>query len=204
MRVVAGSATLARSFTQGVKGAGSLGANNGLSATDQLAIAGDASRARIVSTIGAELQPALEAIWLIDSEAQIGFRGSLAGGVKGPHKLGPDKGAVAFDGEVAFKLDKATNTYKPYNGPQGYDADYFIVSDKLASNPVFAGQRYRNVLDLDKSLGSTFGSTHHSMLRNPVLSRMKADPLEFIIRTEAETAKLLGKSDAQYYFLKGR
>lgn len=42
----------------------------------------------------------------------------------------------------------------------------------------------------------------NNMLKNPVLSEMKDEPLGFIIRTTAENNKLLAKPDAQYYFIK--
>ncbi|WP_202112982.1 hypothetical protein [Gilliamella sp. Lep-s35] len=50
----------------------------------------------------------------LDPNAQIGFRGSAATGVKGPHK-----GNVPFD-------------------PQNFDIDVFVVSDKLYDSDVFS------------------------------------------------------------------
>jgi hypothetical protein len=173
-----------------------------LSLEDSLVLRGDASRAAIVQAIGDAAQPSIEAILKLDPNAQIGFRGSLASGLKGEHKLGSNLERVAFDGDVAYKVDSRTGAPIPYKGPQGYDADFFIVSEKLASEPIFAGERYRDVLDFDRSLKTTFSSMRTSMAQNPALSGMKVGNPEFIIRTPAETAKLLSKSDSQYYFLK--
>jgi hypothetical protein len=128
-----------------------LGNANGLrlSFEDNLVIQGDAARARIVQTIGDAAQPSLEKILGLDPNARVGFRGSLVDGLKNDTKLGVNGELVAFDGIVAIKGDK------PYRGPQGYDADFFVVSDDLAAQ--FAKRTYfKDITKLDGSLKSTF------------------------------------------------
>ncbi len=92
-----------------------------LSLEDALVLQGDASRARIVQTIGEAAQPSVKALFALDPEARVGFRGSLANGLKNDTKLGPNGERVPFDGIVATKNGKT------YTGPQGYDADFFVV-----------------------------------------------------------------------------
>jgi RHS repeat-associated protein len=114
---------LSRSFNNAANGAKKMP----LSFEDSLVVRGDASRARIVQTIADAAQPSLESILKLDPNARIGFRGSLVDGLKNHTKLGMNGERVAFDGIVATKKGV------PYNGPQGYDADFFVVSDDLAA-----------------------------------------------------------------------
>ena len=170
-------------------------------ATDKIVTIGNAKRAKIVSALGDHLQPVFDKILALDPKALIGLRGSLASGLKGPHKLDANMNRIGFDGTPAYKLNPDTKKYESYN-EKGYDGDYFVVSDKLAANPIFTNPRFRNLTTLDKTMAKPFAVAKNNMMEDPVLSGMKNERLGFIIRTTAENNKLLAKSDAQYYFIK--
>lgn len=156
-------------------------------------VRGDASRAQIVQTIGDAAQPSIASILRLDPNARIGFRGSLVDGLKNETKLGVNGERVAFDGTVA------TKNGKPYTGPQGYDADFFVVSDDLAAQ--FSKKTFfKDVTKLDGSLKGTFQEFGNTMQRNPILGGMKTELPSFRVYTTAEMAK---KSGSQYYFLQG-
>lgn len=144
---------------------------------------------------------AIEALLKLDPNAQIGFRGSLAGGLKGEHKLGLNMERVAFDGDVAFKLDK-TGQYRPYSGSQGYDADFFVVSDKLAQqfgNRTFITEL--NAENIHPSLPNVLNDFDASMRSNPLLSRMKPGFPEFRIWNQKSMMNKALTGDTQIYFL---
>ncbi|MFB9246416.1 LysM peptidoglycan-binding domain-containing protein [Massilia antarctica] len=164
-----------------------------LSFEDSVVVRGDASRAQIVQTIGDAAQPSIASILRLDPNARIGFRGSLVDGLKNETKLGVNGERVAFDGTVA------TKNGKPYTGPQGYDADFFVVSDDLAAQ--FSKKTFfKDVTKLDGSLKGTFQEFGNTMQRNPILGGMKTELPSFRVYTTAEMAK---KSGSQYYFLQG-
>ncbi|KQO16495.1 hypothetical protein ASF11_10030 [Acidovorax sp. Leaf76] len=162
-----------------------------LSFEDSLVLRGDASRAQIVQTIGDAAQPSLQSIWKLDPNARIGFRGSLVDGLKNDTKRGLNGERVAFNGTVATKKGK------PFTGAQGYDADFFVVSDDLADQ--FSRKTFfRDIAKLDGSLKGTFQKFGNTMQSNTTLGGMKAELPTFRIYTTDEIAK---KSGSQYYFL---
>ena len=162
-----------------------------LSFEDKLVVQGDASRAKIVHSIGDMVQPSLEKILELDPHARVGFRGSLVDGLKNETKLGPNGERVAFDGTVT------TKNGKPYTDPQGYDADFFIISDDLAAQ--FSKRAFfKDVTKLDKTLKSTFQEFGDAMQANPLLQGMKRERPSFRIYSTEELSK---KSGSQYYFL---
>jgi hypothetical protein len=166
----------------------------GLSVEDALVLQGDASRAQIVQAIGEAVQPSVKAILALDPEAQVGFRGSLANGLKNDTKLGHNGERVPFNGIVA------TKNGEPFTGQQGYDADFFVVSDNLAAqlgNKPF----FRNVARLDTSLKGTFGEFGTALQSDPLLSGMKVEPPTFRVFTNREIQMKLDASDAQIYFI---
>jgi hypothetical protein len=168
-----------------------------ISFEDNLVLRGDASRAQIVQEIGNAAQPSIKSILELDPNARIGFRGSLADGLKNPTKLGTNGERVAFDGVVATKGGA------PYIGPQGYDADFFVMSDGLAAqlgNKPF----FRDAARLDSSLKSVFNDFGQTLRNNPILSGMKPEPPTFRVFTQNEILRKLNAGDAQIYFLTGR
>ncbi|WKB56040.1 LysM peptidoglycan-binding domain-containing protein [Eleftheria terrae] len=168
-----------------------------LSLEDTLVLRGDASRAQIVQAIGEAAQPSVKALLALDPEARVGFRGSLANGLKNDTKLGPNGERVPFDGVVA------TKNGQPYTGPQGYDADFFVVSDNLAAqlgNKPF----FRNAARLDTSLNGIFGEFGAGLQSNPLLTGMKVEPPTFRVFTSTEIQKKLNAGDAQIYFIPGQ
>jgi len=184
---------LLNAMPEGVTNAGGIG----LSVEDQLVLQGDASRAQIVQAIGEAIQPSLKAILSLDSEAQVGFRGSLANGLKNDTKLGPNGERVAFDGVVA------TKNGKPFTDQQGYDADFFVVSDNLAAklgNKPF----FRNVARLDSALNGVFDDFGVALEADPLLGGMKVEPPTFRVFTSAEIQKKLNSGDSQIYFIPRR
>jgi hypothetical protein len=163
---------------------------------------GDASRARIVGEIGKAAQPSIDALLRLDPNARVGFRGSLASGLKGEHKIDANGNRVAFDGEVVFKKNQ-TGRYEPYAGRQGYDADFFVVSDKLAAQ-LGNSRRFMDAARLDGgSLVPVFEAFGRSLQSNPVLSGMKPGETTFRVWSQDAIARKLQTSDAQIYFLPG-
>jgi hypothetical protein len=167
-----------------------------LSFEDNLVLRGDVLRTQIVQEIGNAAQSSIKSILELDSAAFVGFRGSLADGLKNPTKLGANGERIAFDGVVATKNGVS------YAGPQGYDADFFVVSDNLAGqlgNKPF----FRNVARLDSSLNSIFDDFGRSLQSNSILNGMKPESATFRVFTHAEMLKKLNAGDAQIYFLTG-
>ena len=167
----------------------------GLSPEDALVLRGDGARAQIVQAIGDAAQPSVNALMALDPEAQVGFRGSLATGLKNETKLGLNGERVAFDGFVS------TKNGAPYTGPQGYDADFFVVSDKLAAD---LGNKsfFRDAADLNASLGETFESLGQSMQSSPIFNGMKTETPTFRVFNSLEIQKKLKAGDAQIYILR--
>jgi YD repeat-containing protein len=163
---------------------------------DRLVLRGDAARFKIVNEIGLAAKPSIESILKLDPNARIGFRGSLANGLKNSIKLGFEGERVAFDGIVATKNGGR------YNGPQGYDADFFVVSDSLAMQ---LGNRpfFRNAARLDSSLIKVFDDFGRTMRGNPVLSAMKNERVMFRVFNQAEMIRKINSGDIQVYFLTG-
>jgi hypothetical protein len=172
----------------------------GLTFEDALVLQGDASRARIVQQIGKAAQLSIEALLKLDPNARVGFRGSLASGLKGSHKLGENMERVPFDGNVAYKLDPKTGRYEPYAGPQGYDADFFVVSDKLAEQ-LGNSRRFMDAARLDRSLKPVFDSFGTTMQANPILSGMKPGSVTFRVWSEDAMARKIQAGDSPYFFL---
>jgi hypothetical protein len=137
-----------------------------------------ASRRQIVDDLLETAQSRVKSIQSIDPDAQVGFRGSLARGMKGSHK-----GNAPFD-------------------PNSFDVDAFIVSDSLAEQ-IGQGEKFRwgnkipEVNAIQKDLDSA--------LRNlPSFDGMRGDRFQFRIFTHAEMDEILQKGDSQIYILPGR
>ncbi|MDY7574614.1 hypothetical protein [Actimicrobium sp. CCI2.3] len=111
--------------------------------------------------------------------------------MKNHKKLGINGERVAFDGTVA------TKNGMPYTGLQGYDADFFVVSDVLAAK-FYKRTFFKDITKLDESLKGTFKEFGNAMQSNPILSGMKAEVPSFRVYSTAEIDK---KSGSQYYFL---
>jgi len=161
---------------------------------------GDAARAKIVNEIARAAQPSIEAIRKLDPNARIGFRGSLARGLKGDHKIDANGKRVAFDGDVAYVKNRTTGRYEPYSGRQGYDADFFIVSDNLAGQ--LSGDRgtFKDAARLDRSLPPVFKKFGGAMQSNSELSGMKPGTPSFRVWSEEDMARKVQSGDPQYYF----
>lgn len=158
---------------------------------------GDGSRAQIVQAIGEDAQPSVKAFLGLDPEARVGFRGSLANGLKNDTKLGSNGERVPFDGVVA------TKNGQPYTGPQGNDADFFVVSGNLAAqlgNTPF----FRNAARLDTSLNGIFVDFGGGLQSNPLLSGMNVEPATFREFTSTGIQKKLNAGDEQIYFIPGQ
>ncbi|MEJ2455891.1 MAG: hypothetical protein P8103_17290 [Candidatus Thiodiazotropha sp.] len=174
--------------------------NTKLSFEEKLILAGDAKRAQIVTEIGKEIGPALAAIRKLDPNARIGFRGSLARGLKGPHKLGQNGERVAFDGTYTQKLNKKTGEYEPYNGAQGYDLDFFVVSDKLASQ---FGKRdwFRNLTAKNANIRDEFSVLRDRLNNNPDLMGLKKESIDVRVWTTKQIQNKVNNGDPQIYFV---
>jgi hypothetical protein len=168
-----------------------------MSAEDALVLRGDAVRALIVRAIGDAAQPSVRRILALDPEARIGFRGSVASGLKHSGKRGPNGERVAFDGVVV------TKNGLPYHGKQGYDADFFVVSDKLADQ-IGSGLFFRDVSELDVSLKGVFKDFGTSLRSNPLLTGWKAETPTFRVFTSRELERKLAVGDPQIYFISER
>ncbi|MDM5181348.1 DUF6531 domain-containing protein [Massilia sp. DJPM01] len=167
--------------------------HTGKSFEEVLVLHGNANRTLIIGQIEAAVQPSIERILALDPTAKIGFRGSLVDGLKNPTKLGPDGERVAFDGIVATKGGK------PYDGPQGYDIDLFVISDDLAAQ--FPKKTFfKDISKLDESLNDTFKDLETTMKDNPVLEGMKSELPVFRVFTKEQIAR---KQETQHYFPTG-
>ncbi|WNJ97894.1 RHS repeat-associated core domain-containing protein [Vibrio ruber] len=160
-----------------------------------------ARRAEIISAIEKEMQPVMDYIHKLDPDAQLGFRGSLASGVKGPHKLDQNMGRVPFDGNVAYKLNKQTGSYEAFNGPQGYDLDLFVVSDKLASR-FKKVDWFKNLTAKDPKLRGILESVRESLNNSHSVKGLKQESIDIRVWTKKEINIKLGKNDVQAYFNK--
>ena len=132
------------------------------------------TREGIVGKLGGIVQPQLRTIGELDSEALVGFRGSLARGFKGEHK-----GGTPFD-------------------VNDFDVDAFIVSDKLASQypkniPFRNGARV--------GLGEVQSSIDQSLRQLPEFSGLRNEPFTFRVYTQREMQKMQMKQDPQYFFI---
>jgi RHS repeat-associated protein len=87
------------------------------------------TREEIQGIVEEVLRPAAEDIRSKVPGAQVGYRGSLATGMKGPHKVGPRGERLPFD-------------------PQDFDVDAFIVSDELAAKIPSAPGGFRSMRTL--------------------------------------------------------
>jgi hypothetical protein len=133
-------------------------------------------RSAIIDEVGRKIQPHTKDIKLLDPDAQVGYRGSLARGFKGEHK-----GYVPFD-------------------PNNFDVDAFIVSDILAARfpkgtPFRAGTTITEVARIQRLIDS-------SLRQSPTLSGLRKDPFTFRVYTHAEISDLMRfKGDRQIYFI---
>jgi hypothetical protein len=118
------------------------------------------------------MQPHLDAIKSIAPDAEVGFRGSLARGRKGPHK-----GNAPFD-------------------PSAFDVDAFIVSDELAAkyprNTWFrAGDQIPELQSAQSQIGS---------ILQEQLPGLKDEPFTFRVFTSDEFARKVGEDER--FFIK--
>ena len=165
---------------------------------EALILAGNAKRVQIIGTVERAAQPSIEAILRLDPNARIGFRGSLTDGLKGEHKIDAKWNRVAFDGNVAYKLDNKTRRYEAYDGPQGFDVDFSIVSDKLAARldaKYPRMKRFRDAALLEDGPLTLSIERLNGDLQN--VPGMKRGLPQFRIFTEQEMAR---KSSPPYYF----
>ncbi|SHI24362.1 Putative deoxyribonuclease RhsC [Vibrio aerogenes CECT 7868] len=155
-----------------------------------------ARRAKIIDAIEEKMQPVIDYIHKLDPDAQVGFRGSVASGMKGEHKRfgGPDGDRVPFDGEYTHKNKVAV----PHNGPQGYDVDLFIVSDKLYSKfpkiPFF-----KDLSNIDDNIDDILESVRQSLNNNPALKGLKQEKMDIRVWRGKDIIKKLNKGDTQVY-----
>jgi filamentous hemagglutinin len=169
------------------------GSTASLTREDRLVLEGDAKRAKIVQSISEAAQPSVKAILALDAEAKVGFRGSVASGLKNATKLGPNGERVAFDGIVA------TKDGVPYLGPQVFDVDFFVVSQNIYGN--IKGRSYfKNILRFEKSLERTFSEYGAAVRNDPALQGMKIEVPSFRVYTPEEIQRRLNAGDAQIYF----
>ena len=130
------------------------------------------TREGIVQNLGAVIQPHLKTIGELDSNALVGFRGSLA--------RGSSKDGAPFD-------------------VNNFDVDAFIVSDKLAA-PYPKTAPFRNGGRLG-TLSEAQSSIDQSLRQFPEFSGLRNDPFTFRIYTQREIQRKLLNRDPQYYFI---
>lgn len=117
----------------------------------------------------------------------------MASGLKNPTKLGPNGERVAFDGLVD------TKNGRPFTGGQGFDLDFFIVSDELASQ-FPRKQFFKDITRLDRSLKPVFGDLRKALNNNPALQGLKQEDAVFRVFNSSQIQKKLGAGDAQILF----
>jgi filamentous hemagglutinin len=175
-------------------------AAEGLSVEELALVAsGNAARSRIIDSVSVAAQPSIEAITLLDPSAVIGFRGSLASGLKHDTKLGRDLQRVAYDQDVFYLRDPVTSDLTPYQGVQGYDIDLFAISDRLASG--FRAQDwFRDLGSKHEGLRATFAELDQVLRADPSMARLKPGGVEFRVFTQDEINRRIARGDRPYYF----
>jgi hypothetical protein len=175
-------------------------AAEGLSVEELALVAsGNAARSRIIDSVRVAAQPSVEAISLLDPNAVIGFRGSLASGLKNDTKLGRDLQRVAYDQEVFYLRDPVTSDVTAYQGLQGYDIDFFAISDRLASR--FRAQDwFRDLGSQHEGLRATFAELDRMLRADSSMSGLKPGRVEFRVFTQDEINRRIARGDRPYYF----
>jgi len=144
------------------------------------------TRKDIINSLSETVQSHLKSIKQFDSEAQVGIRGSLVRGTKGPHK-----------GNVPFN-------------PDDFDVDAFIVSDKLAEQfprgvPFRSGNTIDEIANIQQSIDKALRQNKlFSGLRKTTTTRsgkVVSDSFTFRIFTQKEIQKLQAKQDSQLFFI---
>jgi hypothetical protein len=197
---------LGRSMPGALLAAAPLGWGSRVSAAEGLTVEeaalverGNPVRLRVIDAVTQAAQPAIEAILELDPQALVGFRGSLASGLKNPTKVGANKERLAYDDVVYFRRDLRTGVDTPYTGRQGYDLDLFAVSDDLSS--LFGpGSRFR---DLSKAVDNAEQLTLNldgELRASPLLGQYKSGKLEVRVWTFDEIQRKLGKGERPYFF----
>ena len=159
---------------------------------------GNPARFRIIDVVTEAAQPAVEAILQLDPDAVVGFRGSLATGLKNETKLGPYLERVAYNSDVAFCKDVQTGAISKYEGAQGYDIDLFVVSDKLAAR--FEKRAwFRSLGSRDDVLRQVFVDLGVNLRDNPLLDRLKSEDITFRVFTSKEMSGKVLRGDQPYY-----
>jgi filamentous hemagglutinin len=160
------------------------GRANGTAARNKLV----RDRTTILQALGDTVQPHLDNILNLDPQAQIGIRGSLVRGTKGPHK-----GNAPFD-------------------PDDFDVDAFIVSDELAARFTRRQSRFRDGRNIPE-INEVQSSIESSLRSNDLFSGLRKttttqtgnvmpDNFTFRIFTQKEIQKFQQKQDSQLFFIR--
>jgi len=134
------------------------------------------TREAIMTDVDDTVRPYLTEIRKLDPNAVIGYRGSLANGVKGAHK-----GGGAFD-------------------PSNFDVDIFIVSDKIAALSRLNGN-FRSASYLPQ-VGRSEKSIEDRLRKNKNFSGLRDEELTFRIFKQQEIWKIEKKGEKLHYIMK--
>jgi hypothetical protein len=160
---------------------------------------GNPTRLRVIDAVTQAAQPAIDAILDLDPQAVVGFRGSLASGLKNPTKLGADKERLAYDDMVYFRRDPYTGVDTPYTGRQGYDLDLFAVSDGLSS--LFpSGRSFRDLAAEVKGIRPLIADLDRELQASALLDTYKPGGLKVRIWTFDEIHRKIAKGDGLHFF----
>jgi hypothetical protein len=201
---------LGRSMPGALLAAAPLGWGSRVSAAEGLTVEeaalverGNPARLRVIDAVTQAAQPAIDAILELDPQAVVGFRGSLASGLKNPTKVGANKERLAYDDVVYFRRDLRTGVDTPYTGRQGYDLDLFAVSDDLSS--LFpSGRSFRDLAAEIKSIRPLIADLDRDLQASILLDTYKPGGLKVRIWTLDEINRKIAKSDGLYFFNSGK
>jgi hypothetical protein len=95
--------------------------------------------------------------------------------------------------------DPVTSDLTAYQGVQGYDIDFFAISDRLASG--FRAQNwFRDLGSKHEGLRATFAELDQVLRANPAMSGLKPGGVEFRVFTQDEINRRISRGDRPYYF----
>jgi hypothetical protein len=197
---------LGRSMPGALLSAAPLGWGSRVSAAEGLTVEeaaiverGHSARLRVIDAVTQAAQPTIDAILELDPQALVGFRGSLASGLKNPTKLGAHKERLAYDDVVYFRRDVYTGMDTPYTGRQGYDLDLFAVSDGLSS--LFpSGRSFRDLAAEVKSIRPLIADLDRELESSALLDAYKPGGLKVRIWSLDEIHRKIAKGDVLYFF----